>query len=61
MNINVADVSEISDCLLIDLTLAGKIVDLRNQIQYFSNSLELLYIDELSEKLYNEIKDYIII
>lgn len=61
VNINVADVSEISDCLLIDLTLAGKIVDLRNQIQYFSNSLELLYIDELSEKIYNEIKDYIII
>lgn len=61
VNINVADALEISDCLLINLTLAEKIVDLRSQIQYFSNSLELLYIDELSEKVYNEIKDYIII
>lgn len=61
VNINVADTLEISDSLLINLTLAEKIVDLRNQIQYFSNSLELLYIDELSENIYNEIKDYIII
>ena len=61
VNINTASAIEITDCLLIDEDLAEKIIKLRNQIQYFSNSLELLYIDGLSEKMYSELKDYIII
>lgn len=61
VNINTASAFEISDCLLIDEELAEKIIKLRDQIQYFSNSLELLYIDGLSEKIYSELKDYIII
>ena len=52
VNINVADALEISDCLLINLTLAEKIVDLRSQIQYFSNSLELLYMQMNFQKVY---------
>ncbi|MDE6150288.1 MAG: helix-hairpin-helix domain-containing protein [Ruminococcus sp.] len=61
VNINTATAEEISDCLLVDIELAEKIIDLRNQIQYFSNSLELLYIDEFTEKMHAELKDYIVI
>ncbi|MDE6149213.1 MAG: helix-hairpin-helix domain-containing protein, partial [Ruminococcus sp.] len=61
VNINTATANEISDCLLVDIELAEKIIDLRNQIQYFSNSLELLYIDGFTEKMHAELKDYIIV
>lgn len=61
VNINTASANEISDCLLLDIDLAEKIIDLRNQIQYFSNSLELLYIDGFTQSMYNERKDYVIL
>ncbi|MGN0602068.1 MAG: helix-hairpin-helix domain-containing protein [Oscillospiraceae bacterium] len=61
VNINYADASEISEALIIDIDLAGEVVSLREKIHYFSNSLELLYIEEFTEKIYNERKDYILI
>ena len=39
VNINTASAEEISKCLLIDAELAEKIVELRAEIHYFSNSL----------------------
>lgn len=61
VNINYADASEISEALLIDIDLAREVVSLREKIHYYSNSLELLYIEGFTEKIYNERKDYILI
>lgn len=61
VNINTANAQEISANLLIDMELAEKIVALRNEITYFSNPLELLYIDGMSESLYNEIAPYVLL
>lgn len=61
VNINTATAEEIADCLLIDIQLADKIIELRETIDYFSNCLELLYVEEISEKLLQELKEYIIV
>lgn len=61
VNINTASADEISECLLIDIKLANQIIKLRDEIGYFSNSLELLYVDGFSESMYNQCKDYILL
>ena len=48
---------ELSEKLLIDISVADDIVILRNNIKEFSNPQELLYV--IDNSLYNEIKDYI--
>ena len=57
VNINTADAEELSEKLLIDISVADDIVILRNNIKEFSNPQELLYV--IDNSLYNEIKDYI--
>lgn len=61
VNINTATAEEISECLLLDDDIACRIVQLRTDIQYFSNSLELLYVEGITIELYNKIKDYILV
>lgn len=61
VNINTADVQELCECLLIDEELAEEIVRLREKIHVFSNALELLYADGMSEQMLSEIKDYIVL
>lgn len=59
VNINTADADEISQKLLIDIKLAENIVALREQIHEFSDPLELLYADGMTQKLLSELKDYV--
>lgn len=59
VNINTATAQELSECLLIDIELADKIVELRDNIQYFSNDLELLYVDGFSQNMLVERRPYI--
>lgn len=59
VNINTASAEEISDSLLIDLSLAQSITDLRDKIGHYSNFLELLYVDGISQKWLAEVQDYI--
>lgn len=60
VNINKASAKEISDSLLIDMSLAREIIDLRNKISYFSNLNELFYIDDFPKAIYDTRKDYIL-
>lgn len=63
VNINTASAAEIADALLIDSDTAKAIVTLRDKLGGFSNTLELLYLDEIDPKydtaFYNSIKDHI--
>ncbi|MDO5126090.1 MAG: helix-hairpin-helix domain-containing protein [Ruminococcus sp.] len=59
--INIATAEEISDCLNIEFALAERIVDMRNKIHFFSNSLELLMVNGFSESMHERLKDYIIL
>lgn len=65
VNINLADAQEIADCLLIDLDMAQVIVDFREKIGQFSNTLELLYIGDYDKRFdddfYRSIDDYVYI
>lgn len=61
VNINTATAEELADCLLIDLELAEAIVELRTNIQYFVNDLELLYVDGFSEKMLVERRPFILL
>ena len=61
VNINTASAKEISDSLLIEMTLARQIVQLRNQIQYFSSIDELFYIDDFPKEIYDTRKSYIVL
>ena len=59
VNINTASANEISQCLLLNLDMAQKIVELRNTITQFTNPLELLYVEGLTKEIYRQIQDYI--
>lgn len=61
VNINTASAEEMAECLLIDLELAEKIVELRGKINQFSNFLELLYVDGFSQKMLAERQEYILV
>lgn len=61
VNINTASAEEIADCLLIDLELADKVIELREQIHEFSNFLELLYVDGFSQTMLAERQEYILL
>lgn len=59
VNINTASAQELSDGLLIDIELAEDIVELRTNIQYFVNDLELLYVDGFSKQMLVDRRPYI--
>lgn len=59
VNINTATAEELAKCLLLNEDTARKIVELRDQIGYFSNDLELLYVDGFSESMLLERRPYI--
>ena len=63
VNINEATAEEIADALLIEQEDAEMIVMLRELIQGYSNTLELLYLEDYDKRydkdFYNEIKDYV--
>ena len=61
VNVNTASAEEISECLILDIEIANQIVDLRNEIEGFTATTELLYVDSFTEKIYNERKEYILI
>lgn len=61
VNINTASADEIANCLLLDLDMGQKIVELRNKIDYYSTSLELLYVEGFTKTMYNKVKDYVVI
>ncbi|MBR6044212.1 MAG: helix-hairpin-helix domain-containing protein [Ruminococcus sp.] len=60
VNINTADAREIADALLISDELAEAIVELRNNILYFTDPRELLYVEGFGNELLGETIDYII-
>lgn len=59
VNINTASASEISDSLLIDITIAEEIVELRELIDGYDNTLEILYCDNVTDALYLELEDFL--
>lgn len=59
VDLNSASAEELSEKLLIDIELANRIVDLRNEIGYFENYLELKYVDGMSDEILVEIRDYL--
>ena len=61
VNINSADVSEISDALMIDRDLAEEIVALRERIGFFSAVQELYLCDSMTNDIYGRIKEYVLI
>ena len=61
VNINTASANEISDCLLIDIAIAEEIVELRELISGYDNTLEILYCENVSDALYLELEDYLLL
>ncbi len=61
VNVNEADAEEISEKLLIDIELAQSIIDVREQIQVYTNTLELLYAKGMTQSKLAELWDYIIL
>lgn len=59
VNINTADADELMECLLIDRTQANEIVAMREEIGGYTNILEILYCESISDGLYSEIDDYL--
>ena len=61
VNINSASAEELADALLIDIELAGKIVELRDNIGRFVSPRELLYVEGFSDAMYLELKELLLI
>ena len=61
VDINTATAEEIADALMIDIELAERITDLREQIHHFSSVQEIYLVDGIGNATYQRIKDYIII
>lgn len=61
VNVNTASAEEISECLDIDIEISRQIVDLRNEIEGFTATAELLYVDGFTDDMYNKLKEYILI
>ncbi len=59
VSINLADASELEKALLITYEQAEEIVQLRERIGGYSNILEILYCESISDGLYIEIRDYL--
>ncbi len=59
VNISTATALELADALLISPELADSIVQLRTDIQYFSNIHELLHAEGMTVAQFNEIKEYV--
>lgn len=59
VNINTATAEQISDCLLLDLDVAEEIVELRTNFHGFNNYLELLYINDITNEMLEERRQYI--
>lgn len=61
VDLNTADAEELSEKLLIDIELAERIVELRDEIEYFENYLELKYVKGMTNEILKEIRYYLII
>lgn len=61
VNINTATAEEIAEGLLLTETQAAAIVELRENIQYFSAVEELLYTEVITAEDIERIRDYVII
>lgn len=61
VNINTASAEEIAKCLLLPLEKAQDIVDIREQISYYSAVSELFLVDSLTEEEIYEIADYVLL
>lgn len=60
VNINKADAEEIAECLLIDMELAERIVDIREQLGgEYESDLQLLYVKGISKEFLKEIREFI--
>lgn len=59
VNINKATAQEISQKLLIDLSSAEAIIELRELITYFQDPRELLHTNKFTEKQLDELREYI--
>lgn len=59
VSINLADASELEEALLITREQAEEIVQLRERIGGYSNILEILYCESISDGLYIEIRGYL--
>ena len=59
VNINTASAEELMACLLIDLAQAEEIVSLREEIGGYTNPLEILYCESISDSLYAEIDEFL--
>lgn len=60
VNVNTASAEEFAYLPGVDMELARKIVDLRNEIGGYKNILELLYVEGMTVKLYISIDDYLV-
>ncbi len=61
IDLNTADIELLMLLPNVDEEIAGKIIELRQKIHGFSNPLELLYVEELSEDMVREIIDYVVV
>ncbi|MBQ9375498.1 MAG: helix-hairpin-helix domain-containing protein [Ruminococcus sp.] len=61
VNINTASADEIARCLCISDEIAQGVIEIRNRIGHYSNSLELLYVDGFTKKMHAALKDYILL
>lgn len=59
VNINSANTEELSQALLIDISLAEEIVCLRERISYFSSTQELYLCSGMTDEIYTRIKQYL--
>lgn len=61
IDINSADIELLMLLPHVDEEIAGKIIELRDSIHGFSNTYELLYVDELSQEKVAEILEYVVV
>ncbi len=59
LNLNTATLEELCAIPNVNDEIAQDILNLRNEIQFFSNTYELLYCDSISEQFLSEIESYI--
>ena len=59
VNLNTANLEDLMTIPKITPEIAQEILNLRDNIQYYSNEYELLYINGISEKYLSEIMEYI--
>ncbi len=62
VNINTATAEQLADCLLIDIEIAEEIVSCRKTLGgCYTNIYEVLYCEGMSDSLFIELRDYLLI